>query len=119
MPGFTRWNVKDTDNRWFKFDQQQKGSSCGPTSVKILKESVSGAILSEEQMRTITAMFKHDITADDLPDHGDSGTMAAVPLADHDWDARGSNAADLIKALKAAPCPIGDPTKKTADLASA
>lgn len=106
MPGFKRWEVKDSENRWYRFDQQQKGSSCGPTCVKIVKESVSGAILSEDQMRTVTAIFKHDLTPDNLDGDRPSGQMAQIPESTHNWTTRGSNANDLIKTLKASPCPV-------------
>jgi hypothetical protein len=111
MSGVQRWEVKDSDNRWYKFDQQQKSHSCGPAAIKIVKESVSGANLSEEQMRNITAIFKSDVVPSpydlyDDPDNRPPGQMAQVPASIHDWTQHGATAEHLINALKASPCPV-------------
>ena len=110
MAGFGRWKVKDADNRWFEFDEQQKNSSCGPTSVKIVKESVHAQKVSEEFMREVTALFKHDL------DHND---VHSVATSVHNWTTRGSNAQDLIKALQAQPLPIAAAKRVDQNLAAA
>ena len=51
MPGYTRWRVKDPDGRWWEFDQQNRGYSCGPTSAKIAKMLYHNKPLAEAAVR--------------------------------------------------------------------
>jgi hypothetical protein len=41
MEGFSIFNEKDKDGRWWSFGQQQMDMSCGPTSVRITKNFIT------------------------------------------------------------------------------
>jgi hypothetical protein len=114
MPNFSRWNEKDADGRWFTFDHQQLGNSCGPASIKITKESVHNKKMAEEYSRAVVALFKHD--------KAHSGTTAAQMNADvgtHDWETRGALSTDLLNAMKSNPLAIKDAKKITGGYANA
>ena len=51
MSGFLIFNAKDIDGRHWSFAQQNKGMSCGPTSVKIAKELFHNRKIGEEVIR--------------------------------------------------------------------
>jgi len=56
MPGFDIFSVKDIDGRFWSFAQQQKGMSCGPTSVKIAKELYHNQKIGEEVIRGLVGL---------------------------------------------------------------
>lgn len=56
MAGFAIFNSKDIDGRWWSFTQQNKDMSCGPTSVKIMKELFHNQKIGEEVIRGLVGL---------------------------------------------------------------
>ena len=56
MAGFQIFTAKDIDGRHWSFAQQNKGMSCGPTSVKIAKELFHNQKIGEEVIRGAVGM---------------------------------------------------------------
>lgn len=56
MAGTLVFRAKDIDGRWWTFAQQQRGMSCGPTSVKIAKELVHNQQIGEEAIRGLVGL---------------------------------------------------------------
>jgi len=110
MPGFGKFNVKDIDNRWFIFDQQQKGMSCGPTCVKIAKELYHNKVISEEAIRGSVTLQQNPYALN----QGMSLVEAANdPVAEATWDFGGSGEKVILLALKAKPLSIPNASYKT------
>jgi len=56
MAGFALFSAKDIDGRQWRFAQQNKQMSCGPTSVKIAKELVYNRSIGEEVIRGLVGL---------------------------------------------------------------
>jgi hypothetical protein len=100
MAGYGIFNEVDIDGRHWKFAQQQKGMSCGPTSVKIAKELFHNQSVGEEMIRGSVGM-QYAGTANT----GVSLAQAAQDSANR-WDADGSIENKVLPAVKLSPLPI-------------
>src|ERR1700743_655541 len=61
MPNYSKFREKDIDGRWFEFDHQQMGNSCGPASVKNIKMLVNNVIVGEGALRGIGTMHTFQV----------------------------------------------------------
>jgi hypothetical protein len=100
MAGYSKYNVKDIDGRWWSFDQQQKDYSCGPTSVKNAKQLYHNRLIAEESMRGLVGM-QHLNSANS----GMSLAQAAANTAGR-WDGSGTMEDKVLPAVKSAPLSI-------------
>jgi hypothetical protein len=100
MPGFGIFNLKDIDGRHFRFPQQQKGMSCGPTSVRIAKQLYYNREIGEEMMRGAVGL-RH------LGSENTGQSLAAAAAATAvDWDVHGTMEQSVLPAVKHEPFPI-------------
>lgn len=100
MAGFGIFDAKDIDGRWWSFAQQQKGMSCGPTSVKIAKEMYHNKKIGEEVIRGLVG----------LQYSGRSNTgitlTQAARASEGRWRKRGAIEEMVLPAVKSQPLAI-------------
>ncbi len=95
--------TKDVDGNWHHFIRQEKGNSCVPATVTMMKRAWGGASLtdlSEEQVRGLMSL----IEANRL-------NQGISPLSNfahtyHNWGTNGTNADLAVKVLKRRPFPV-------------
>lgn len=102
VPG--KWErVKDIDGRWHDYVLQERGNSCGPACVAIVKRgfhNLASNQISEEQIRGAVALAEgHKLNTD-------VSTIGAEAIAEHDWINVGSNNGGLIEVLKKSPAQV-------------
>jgi hypothetical protein len=79
---------KDTDDRWYIFDLQQKGNSCGPTCVRIvLKEFTHIQLPSEAEIRRDMGLIET------------GQANQGITVSNHNWENVGSNVPSITKLL--------------------
>lgn len=100
MPGYGIFTGKDIDGRHFRFPQQQRGMSCGPTSVRITKQLYYNTEIAEEAMRGAVGL-QHLGTANT----GQSLASAAAATAT-DWAVAGTMERMVLPAVQHAPYAI-------------
>jgi hypothetical protein len=94
---------KNRDGNWFEFVLQQKGNSCGPACILILKQLYSpGAryMLSEQVFRGLVAMAERGRL------HTGVSAISRHAGGLHDWTRNGSMPGELVQILKAPPVMI-------------
>jgi hypothetical protein len=106
VPGYTpgKWErTKDADNRWHDYVLQQRGNSCGPSCVLMLKKAYypeSKGRVSEQEIRGLIAQFESGLTNQGISTVDDPAQNL------HDWANVGSTPSPLVKALKSTPLPL-------------
>jgi hypothetical protein len=79
---------KDDDNRWYNFEMQQKGNSCGCAAVRtVLKEFTHIALPTEERIRDLMSLHESGVA------------NQGVAKSNHDWENVGSVVPSLVKVL--------------------
>lgn len=79
---------KDEDDRWYVFEMQEKGNSCGCSAVRtVLKEFTHIALPSEEQIRDMMSLYESGIA------------HQGVTKSNHDWENVGSVVPSLVSAM--------------------
>ncbi len=87
MPG-KEVRRQDVDARWYNFEMQQKGNSCGPTCVRIvLKEFTHIELPSEKQVRDDMGLFETGMS------------NQGITESNHNWEDVGSNVPSLTRLL--------------------
>ena len=80
--------LKDTDNRWYQFEMQEKGNSCGCSAVRtVLSQFTHVALPSEKQIRDAMSLYESGIA------------NQGVTKSNHDWENVGSVVPSLVKLL--------------------
>ena len=103
IPGYTpgKWQQqKDRDGRWHNFVLQERGNSCGPACVAMVKRGVhrlAANQVSEQHIRGLVAL------ADAGRLHEGVSALSSVARNAHDWVNVGSMNDGLIKVLHAQP----------------
>ncbi len=103
VPGYTPGKferAKDADGNWHDYVLQQKGNSCGPASVLIVKTAwhpTSKNKLSEPEVRGTMALFEHG--------KQNTGVSSIGPeaIGMHAWKTVGSVRGSVLNGLKAQP----------------
>jgi hypothetical protein len=109
MPNFVKFNVKDRDGRWYKFDHQQLGSSCTIASARTVKEYYHNTSIGEGALRGLAALFEtHN-------ENKGISQFAPQVQAAHDWETTGGNVDITLHVLKAQPLPINSARMVTAN----
>lgn len=102
VPG--KWErTKDVDGRWHDYVLQERGNSCGPACVAIVKRgfhNLAANQISEEQIRGAVALAEGHRLNEGI------STLGAQAISAHDWVNVGSNNAGLIQVLKKSPAPV-------------
>jgi len=103
VPGYRpgKWHRdKDKDGRWHHYVLQERGNSCGPACVAIVKRAVYDLVptqLSEQEIRGLVALAEKGKLHEGISALSDAATSA------HDWANVGSLNGGLIKVLQANP----------------
>ena len=100
MPGFNIFTGKDIDGRHWKFAQQNKEMSCGPTSIRICKELYHNKPIGEEVMRGIVGMQYSGKS------HTGQSYADAAKESDYRWRQLGAIEHMVLPAVKANPLGI-------------
>jgi len=100
MPGFQIWKLKDLDGRHFTFPQQNRGSSCGPTAVRITKQLYHNREIGEEAIRGAVGL-RHLGTA-----NTGQSLAAAAAATSAMWDVSGTMERFVLPAVQREPFPI-------------
>lgn len=80
--------MKDADGRWYTFEMQQKGNSCGCASVRTVLSAFTDIKLpSEQQIRDDMSLFESGVA------------HQGVTKSNHDWENVGSVIPSLVKVL--------------------
>lgn len=80
---------KDADGRWFTFELQEKGNSCGCASVRaVLKAFTNLTLPSEQEIRDVMSL------------HERGEANQGKTKSNHDWENIGSVVPSLVMALK-------------------
>ncbi len=93
----------DCDGNWHEFIRQEKGNSCVPATVTMMKRAWSGASftdLSEPQVRGIMGLIESDRMNQGI------STISNFAQTAHNWDVSGTTAELAVKVLKANPFPV-------------
>jgi len=99
MPGFDVFNTKDIDGRYWSFAQQQKGMSCGPTSVKITKELFHNQKIGEEVIRGLVGLQYGGLNTG-------VSLLQAAQASDKRWQGQGTMENMVLPAVKRQPLAI-------------
>jgi hypothetical protein len=100
MPGFNIFNAKDIDGRYWRFAQQNKDMSCGPTAVRIAKELFHNKSIGEEAMRGLVG-FQYSGTA-----NSGMSLLKAASDSDGRWTLEGAIEDKVLPAVKLQPLAI-------------
>ncbi len=100
MPGNMIYRAKDIDGRHWVFSQQQRGMSCGPTSVKITKELIHNKKIGEEVIRGAVGMQHNNTT------HTGLSLIQSAHNTDHIWRNYGTLERLIMPAVKKQPLAI-------------
>jgi hypothetical protein len=100
MSGFGVFNAKDIDGRWWRFAQQQKDMSCGPTSVRIAKELFHNQNIAEEAMRGLVGMQYSGAS------NTGQSLVDAAKASEQRWRQHGAIEDMVLPAVKRQPLPI-------------
>lgn len=100
MAGTRIFNEKDLDQRWWKFSEQNKNCSCGPASVKIVKDYYGNKEIGEEAIRGLLGLIIQDAA------HTGKPLLAAEVETAPIWDHWGTLLPVVMKALQSEPCRI-------------
>ena len=98
MPGHKIFNEKDDNGRWWKFNEQNRDCSCGPASVKIVKEYFHNTSIGEDAIRGLLGSIINPIEDRSLLE-ADIDTCAI-------WDRDGTIENVVLSALHKNPYPI-------------
>lgn len=79
--------VKDSDNRWHRIYDQSKGSSCGPTCMRMVVQMITGKEIGEAQARRMVEMSEGGVLSTITSEGGGMGQMGS-----HDWGNHGGHA---------------------------
>ena len=105
---------KDVDGHWHELILQQKGNSCGPACVLIVKMAWHPGAkdkLREPEVRGIMALHESGKT------HTGVSALSMETVGLHNWKNVGSNRDPLLKALQSTPFPV--PSARGVTLAAA
>lgn len=103
VPGYTpgKWQrEKDRDGRWHDYVLQERGNSCGPACVAMIKRAhynLTSSQLSEQEIRGLIALAETGKLNEGISSLGDIARNA------HDWINVGSVNRGLIQVLQANP----------------
>ncbi len=106
VPGYTpgKWErAKDKDGRWHQYVLQERGNSCGPACVCILKRSfyrLASNAVSEKYIRGLVALAETGKLYQGI------SPMSLQAVNAHDWKNAGANNGGLIDVLRSNPHPI-------------
>jgi len=106
VPGYSpgKWQrQKDDDGNWHEFILQQKGNSCGPacvTMVKLAWHPGAKYDLREPEIRGLVALFESN------KQHQGISSLSPQAVGLHKWKDVGSDRDPLVKTLKAKPFPV-------------
>lgn len=78
--------AKDSDGRWHKYYDQSKGSSCGPTCVRIVAETVTGKEFGEEMIRQMIERDEGGVVSSLT-----SEARGAAQAGSHNWGNHGGH----------------------------
>lgn len=109
MPNFGRFNVKDRDGHWYKFDHQQMMKSCTIASAKIAKELYYNTSIGEQALRGIAALFEKDIENEGV------SPLSTQAQNAHNWDNKAGKLKITLHVLKSQPFPIHSARKEAAN----
>lgn len=80
---------KDDDERWYVFEMQEKGNSCGCAAVRtVLKEFTHIPLPTEEKIRDMMSLYESGIA------------HQGVTKSNHDWENVGSVVPSLVAVMK-------------------
>lgn len=103
IPGYTPGKferTKDADGKWHEYVLQQKGNSCGPACVLIVKTAwhpTSKGKLSEPEVRGTMALFEHG------KQNTGVSSISAEAIGLHAWKNVGSVRGSILNGLKSQP----------------
>lgn len=97
MAGTRIFEVKDMDQRWWKFSEQNKNCSCGPTCVKTAKELYFNKIYGEDAMRGLLGLIIQEKL------HTGKKLLEADIETCPIWDAEGTIERVVLKAMQKEP----------------
>ncbi|VUD41519.1 hypothetical protein TDB9533_00506 [Thalassocella blandensis] len=97
MPNFSRFNAKNIDGHWFRFDHQQMGNSCGPASAKIVKESYHNQIIGEGYLRGVGTLSTFGAS------HQGHSALSQIVKNSKDWEISPTNKGVMLDMLKSNP----------------
>lgn len=100
MAGTRIFEVKDNDNRWWKFAEQNKNCSCGPACVKIVKDYYFNTDIKEEAIRGLLGLIINKVM------HTGKPLLAAEVETAPTWDNVGTTLSVVLEALQSEPCRI-------------
>lgn len=83
--------MRDSDGRWHKYYDQSKGSSCGPTCVRMVVEMVCGKEIGEQEARQSVERYGLALAENDLS-KTTSEVSGAFQAGAHDWGNHGARA---------------------------
>jgi hypothetical protein len=109
MPNYSKFREKDIDGRWFEFDHQQMGNSCGPASVKNIKMLVNNCIVGESALRGIGTM--HTFRAQNT---GES-PLSAATVGAKDWEFSPTGLDIALAMLKSQPASVSNAHQATSN----
>jgi len=100
MSGFALFSVKDIDGCYWRFAQQNKQMSCGPTSVKIAKELVYNRNIGEEVIRGLVGLqYSHEANSG-------KGLLDAARESERRWTQHGAIEKMVLPAVQRQPLAI-------------
>lgn len=102
MPDFSKFRQKDADGRWFEFDHQQMGNSCGPASVKIIKQLANNVIVGEGALRGVGTIATHNAANMGI------SPLAADVTAAKNWELSPTGLKVALAMLKSEPSGVRD-----------
>jgi hypothetical protein len=100
MAGTAIFNARDIDGRWWSFSQQQRGCSCGPTSVRITKEYYYNQKIAEAAMRGLVGLQHSGMSNTGMSLQG------AAQASELRWQHVGTGEYSVLPALKRQPLAI-------------
>jgi hypothetical protein len=106
VPGYQpgKWNrTKDKDGHWHEYILQQRGNSCGPACVTMIKtifHPIAKMQLREPQVRGNIALFEQN------KQHTGVSSVSTEAISMHNWKDVGSNRGPLISELRTQPFPV-------------
>jgi len=102
VPG--KWDHhKDQDGGWHEFIRQQKGNSCVPSTIVMVKRAfhgLSAGQLSEEQIRGVMGLEESGNLNQGL------SSLSHTAQSTHDWANQGTGPDHAVNVLRANPYPV-------------
>lgn len=100
MPNYSRFNAKNIDGHWFKFDHQQMGNSCGPASAKIVKELYHNRTIGEGYLRGVGTLSTYNRMHDGI------SALSNIVVNSKNWELSPTNKNVMLDMLKSNPLGI-------------